>query len=125
MRQQSVVKACDALYNLTNCRLPVKKAYSVYKLQQALESPYNFVANEERKAIEDCHAEVQPDGKITFKEISDAVKYRDRMNEVYDMDVEIKAEPVTLTEKDMGDATISPADIAALEGLITFDLKGE
>ena len=48
MIQEKINRAYESLMKLNNFKLPVKKAYAVYKLVQAADNAYQFALSEER-----------------------------------------------------------------------------
>ena len=120
MIQGKINKAHESLMRLNNFKLPVKKAYAVYKLVQAVDDAYQFALSEERKYLEEFHGTLKEDGSITFMTPGDCTAFQAKVDELCNMDVDIAIEVVKLDEKDLGEQTLSPADIFNLEDFVDF-----
>lgn len=120
MIQEKINRAYESLMKLNNFKLPVKKAYAVYKLVQAVDSAYQFALSEERKYLDEFHGTLKEDGNITFLTPSDCTAFKTKLDELCNMEVDIAIEVVKLDEKDLGEQTLSPADIFNLEGFVDF-----
>lgn len=120
MKQSKVTKAYQSLATLATYKLPVKKAYAIYSMMKELEGPCSFVVQEEMKYADEYGGTVMDNGMVHFETNEKAAIYRAKVQEISDMDVDIKIKPVTLTEADLGGAGVAPADIYALEGFVTF-----
>ncbi len=120
MIQEKINRAYESLMKLNNFKLPVKKAYAVYKLVQAVDSAYQFALSEERKYLDEFHGTLSENGNITFLTPSDCTAFKTKLDELCNMEVDIDIEVVKLDEKDLGEQTLSPADIFNLEGFVDF-----
>ncbi len=120
MIQGKINRAHESLMKLNNFKLPVKKAYAVYKLVQAVDDAYQFALSEERKYLEEFHGTLKEDGSITFLTPGDCAAFQAKVDELCNMDVDIVVEVVKLGEKDLGEQTLPPADIFNLEDFVDF-----
>jgi hypothetical protein len=119
MNIQQIFNAIPVIQKITNFKLPIKKAYIIYSLSKQINEYKSFFFQEERKLAESCNAEISEDGKLTFKSPEDQVKFIQEHNEMFIQELEdFKA--VDLKLDDLGDETLSPQDIMALEGVINF-----
>ena len=114
MIQEKINRAYESLMKLNNFKLPVKKAYAVYKLVQAADNAYQFALSEE------LHGTLNEDGNITFLTPSDCAAFKVKVDELCNMEVDIAIDVVKLDENDLGEQTLSPADIFNLEGFVDF-----
>lgn len=121
MKQESINRAYSSLLKLKDYKLPVKKAYAIYRLYSSIEGAYEFALNEEQKYMTEYKGKPNGDGTVTFATPTDCASFRDKVEEMNNMVVDISIEPVTLTEKDLGEQMITPSDIANLEGFVTFE----
>lgn len=120
MIQEKINRAYESLMKLNNFKLPVKKAYAVYKLVQAADNAYQFALSEERKYLDEFHGTLNEDGNITFLTPSDCATFKAKVDELCNMEVDIAIDVVKLDENDLGEQTLSPADIFNLEGFVDF-----
>lgn len=120
MKQESINRAYSTLLTLKDYKLPLKKAYAIYRLYTSISDAYEFALNEEQKYLAEYNGKPNGDGTVVFSTPTDCAAFRDKVEELNNMDVDITIEPVTLTEKDLGEQTITPADIANLEGFVAF-----
>lgn len=121
MKQESINRAYSALLKLKDYKLPLKKAYAIYQLYQSISSAYDFALSEEQKYLMEYKGKPNGDGTVVFATPTECAAFRDKVEELNNMDVDISIEPVTITEKDLGEQMITPADIADLEGFVTFE----
>lgn len=121
MTQHEVNKAYPALMRLSESRLPVKKARGLYEVTKKAEEHFQFAIAEERKYIVEFNGQERPDGTVSFASPEDFAKYQEKMTELNTLEVEWDIEPVVLTEAEIGEQPISPADIHSLEGFVTFE----
>jgi hypothetical protein len=121
MTQFHVNKAYAALTRLADLKLPVKKAYELYKLSKAIEEHYNFAVSQERKYIDEFSGKINPDGTVSFENTEKFSAFQDKLSNLNEMNVELDITPISLTEKDLGDQTITPAEIYSLEGFVSFE----
>jgi len=121
MKQGNINRAYPSLLKLRDFNLPVKKAYAIYKLSVCVENAHEFAAEEERKYLADYNGSISDDGNtISFETPTDCAAFRDKVEELCNVDVDIEIEPVLLTEDDLGEQRLTPADIFNLEGFVTF-----
>lgn len=120
MKQKDILRAYSSLIALNALKLPVKKAYAIYKLFKTVDTQYQFISNESKKSIDRHSGELNSDGMVKFKDEDECVECKKELNELNDMDVDVEIPPVELSEEDLAGQTISPADIYNLEGFVTF-----
>lgn len=121
MKQSSINRAYAALVKLVDYKLPVRKAFEIYKLTKAIEAQYQFAVSEERKYIDEFGGKINPDGTVSFETPEKFGAYQEKALALSEMDVEIDFTPVSLSVNDIGEQTISPVDIYNLEGFVSFD----
>lgn len=121
MTQFKINKAYGTLVRLAELKLPLKKAYELYKMTKAMEDVYQFAVSEEQKYINEFNGTINPDGTVSFEDATKFGEFQERLAALNDMEVEIDIAPVKLTEADMGDQTITPAEIFSLEGFVCFE----
>lgn len=119
--QIKLLNSHEAIRKLVNLQLPLKKSYAIYKLIKELDANREFYALEEQKLIAESGAVIDEGGRIEFNDAGAQIKFMQARNELNGLEVELQYEPITLTEGDLGDAGISPADIMCLEDLIIFE----
>ena len=121
MTQYEINKAYAALMRLSEFRLPVKKARSLYEVTKKAEEHFQFAITEERKYIVEFNGQERPDGTVYFASQEDFGKYQEKIAELNNLEIEWDTNPVTLAESDIGDQTISSSDIHSLEGFVIFE----
>lgn len=120
MLQGKINRAYESLMKLNNFKLPIKKAYAIYKLVQVVDEVYRFAVSEERKYLEEFHGTLNEDSSITFLTPGDRIEFQKRVDELCNVEVDIAIEAVRLDERDLGGQMLSPADIFNLEGFVDF-----
>lgn len=118
MTAQQLMKALPVLQKIITLQLPIKKAYQIYSLTKVINEQREFFINEEKKLIERFDAEVLEDGTIKFLDVESARDFEVAHQEI--MEYPVSAEAIDLKFDDLGDATLTPIDLMALEGIINF-----
>lgn len=121
MKQSEINKSYNALVRLSQMRLPIKTAFSVYQLVKKMEEPYKFALEEEKKLINKYNAEVKENGIISFSSAEDKGSFQNELQELNQLDHDIEIEPIVIKMEDLGEQTITPSDIFALEGFVEFE----
>ena len=121
MKQLEINKSYNALVRLSQVRLPIKTAFSVYQLVKKIEEPYKFALEEEKKLINKYNAEVKENGIISFSSAEDKNSFQNELQELNQLDHYIEIEPIVIKIEDLGEQTITPSDIFALEGFVEFE----
>lgn len=121
MKQESINRAYSSLLKLKDYKLPLKKAYAIYKLYTAISESYEFALGEEQKYMMEYKGKPNGDGTVTFATPTDCAAFRDKVEELNNMDVDVNVEAVAISERDLGEQAITPSDIANLEGFVTFE----
>ena len=121
MKQLEINKSYNALVRLSQVRLPIKTAFSVYQLVKKIEEPYKFALEEEKKLINKYNAEVKENGIISFSSAEDKNSFQNELQELNQLDHDIEIEPIVIKIEDLGEQTITPSDIFALEGFVEFE----
>lgn len=121
MKQSEINKSYNALVRLSQMRLPIKTAFSVYQLVKKIEEPYKFALEEEKKLINKYNAEVKENGIISFSSAEDKDSFQNELQELNQLDHDIEIEPLVIKIEDLGEQTITPSDIFALEGFVEFE----
>ena len=53
MKQKDILRAYSSLIALNALKLPAKKAYAIYKLFKTVDTQYQFISSESKKASTD------------------------------------------------------------------------
>lgn len=121
MKQERINKAYISLVKLREYNLPVKKAYAIYKMLSVVEGAYEFAFGEEKKYLDEFGGTIKNGVEIVFETPEKCAMFKTKINELYEAEVDIEIEPVTLTEGDLKEQTLTPADIANLDGFVVFE----
>jgi len=124
MKQFRIIKAYKALIKLGQQDLPIRLAFDLFKIKQALQPQWDFQVDEENKLA--AGAKVDADGTVTFNTPEDADAFRKKLSELNNIDVNLKVKPVRIPLSIPG-AVLSMNDIEALDGFVVFTIteKGE
>ena len=117
MKQFKVIKAYKALTKLGQQDLPIKLAFDLFKIKQALQPQWDFQLDEEKKMTDS--AQVNADGSITFETQEAAAAFWQRLKELSDIDVDLKVKPVQIPISIPG-LTLSMDDVDALDCFVQF-----
>ena len=109
----------------------VRDAYSIYKLYKELGNAIEFGIERERSLLNKYDGRFMSNGYIEFvhgkdadakqKGIENMNKYMEEMEELNSMELPDEFSPLTLSYDSFGDQKITPDDIAALEGFVSFE----
>ena len=117
MKQFRIIKAYKALTKLGQQDLPIKLAFDLFKIKQALQPQWDFQLDEENKLT--ASAKVNADGSVTFDTPEAADMFRQKLKDLSDIDVDLKVTPVRIPLSIPG-LTLSMDDIDALDCFVQF-----
>lgn len=117
MTAQNIFSALPIVQKIMVLNLPIKAAYNVYKLAKQINEQQEFFAKKEQDLITQHGAEILEGGNIHFKDSQSQLEFMKVHKELMDCEVEGIA-PIELHFDDFKDATFTPAEIAALDGVI-------
>ena len=117
MKQFRIIKAYKALIKLGQQDLPIKLAFDLFKIKQALQPQWDFQVDEEAKLT--TGTKVNADGSVTFESPEAAAAFRQRLKELSDIDVDLKIKPVQIPLSTPG-LTLSMDDVDALDCFVQF-----
>ena len=117
MKQFKIIKAYKALTKLGQQDLPIKLAFDLFKIKQALQPQWDFQVDEETKLT--ASAKINADGSVTFESPEAAAAFRQRLKELSDIDVDLKVKPVQ-TPISIPGLTLSMDDVDALDCFVQF-----
>ena len=119
MKQYEAIRAYKALQKLENQLLPIRTARAIHRMMVSIRPAWEFQKAEEEKILRRLRPEALPDGKLKFKTPEEARAFRDRMEELDNLDAE-GADTAPLQIPLPEDAFLAASDIEALEGFIQF-----
>ena len=117
MKQFRIIKAYKALTKLGQQDLPIRLAFDLFKIKQALQPQWDFQLDEENKLA--ASAKVSADGSVTFDSPEAAEAFRQKLKELSDIDVDLKITPARIPLSIPG-LTLSMDDIDALDCFVQF-----
>lgn len=118
MTQMEAVKAYKALLSLSESKMPVARALAVFRAKKALSPAFEFHAEQERLIAERHHAKVE-NGSYKLDDPEEAQKMAEELKELCETDSGINVPKVTVKADD--GIRLSPADIEALEPILTIE----
>lgn len=131
MKYGQFVNARKTLQKISGFELPVRDAFKVYKLMKELGPIYEFGADRETKLIEKYNGKINDDGSIGFihgddeKARADGAnnlkRFVEEMNAMREEEIEGEFTPVKLKYGALGKQTITPNELMAIEGFISFE----
>lgn len=117
MKQSKIIKAYKALTKLGQQDLPIRLAFDLFKIKQALQPQWDFQLDEENKLT--ASAKVNADGSVTFDTPEAAEMFRQKLKDLSDIDVDLKITPARIPLSIPG-LTLSMDDIDALDCFVQF-----
>lgn len=120
MKEKNLVNGYKALERLYAQKLPMVDAYKVYRLKGQVSDVYKFQSEQETKIIEEHHGTHADNGDISFPDELEFAKFRDAIIELNETEIDVPVDPVVIAMDHVKNINISPADIEALEGFVSF-----
>lgn len=122
MKIRKIVEATPALREIANQRLPMKTLYRVTRLIREIQPQLDFYDEQYQKLIvEYC---TEDEGGFLLP-VGSKTDFENALNELFDLDVEVNIEPVSIPENEAENLRLSYNDICALEGFIEITFKEE
>lgn len=122
MKIRKIVEATPALREIANHRLPMKTLYKVTRIIREIQPQLDFYDTQYQKLIsEHC---TEDEGGFLLPAGSKA-DFENALNELFDLDVEVNIEPVSIPENEAENLKLSYNDLCALEGFIEITFKEE
>ena len=131
MKYEHFFNAYDILSKMSGMQFQARDAYRIFRLLKSLEPAYEFGVKREREMVGKYNGVVEQDGSIRFIHGEDAESQRTgeenmrgfvrEINELHDMDIDCDFEPITLSYDAFGEQTITPREIALLDGFVSFE----
>ncbi len=120
MTLRQIVKAAPVLQKLTAYELSVAQLYRASKLVKAVNEELAIYDAGRRELIE-RHCKRDGD-KLTYKD-GTGVAFNRELQELLDVEVELNAKPLVLTERD--NIRLTLCDMDAVEGLVEIKIEEE
>lgn len=117
MKQFRIIKAYKALIKLSQQDLPIRLAFDLFKIKQALQPQWDFQLDEENKLT--ASAKVNADGSVTFDTPEAAETFKQKLKNLSDIDVDLKVTPAQIPLNTPG-LKLSMEDIDALDMFVKF-----
>ena len=131
MKHIQFIRAYSTLQRISNFELPVRDAYMVYKLLKEIEPVYEFATKMERQLIEKYHGEITENGTIKFIYSDDEQSkaegtknmnmFAAAIEDLNDTEIDENFSPITLKYDALGSQKMTPKEIMAIDGFITFE----
>ena len=115
---RKIISAYKALLRLADQPLPLKGAFVLHQAKRALTPQWEFILDEEQKAIRQHGGQVGENGKIVFGSPEKRAAFLARENELTQMETEIDLPPFRIDAAALPDLSVSVSDLEALEGII-------
>lgn len=131
MKQNQINRAYQTLSKMANMQLPVRVAYDLFMMLRQLEPAYKCELELERKLIEKYSGIIQNDGSISFQSLDNTEEsmnearkrvegFGKEISELNDTEAPIDITPITISYEAMEGQTLTPADMACLDGFVVF-----
>lgn len=126
MKLHKINNACKALEHLLKLQLPYPTIREMLRLRNLLRPEAEMYAQEEEKLIyqygkkrKNGTPEIE-NGRVKFDSMEQMEKYKDRINELRSMEIDLPLSLIKIKEKEIGQQPISMECIDNLEGFIEF-----
>ena len=131
MTYGELTRAMKAVQKLSEMDMPARDAYRVFKLNQSMDSIRAFCGEHERGILEKNGGTIEQDGSIRFTHGDSEADQREgsanmeafirEIEAFHDTEAEADIAPVTLRLDALDGQKITPADFAALDGIVAFE----
>ena len=131
MKYGQFFSAYEVLQKINDMQFQVRDAYRIYKLLKELEPAFQFGIQREQEMIERYDGRPQSDGSVRFvhgddeesrkKGLANMESFQREMEELTNMEVEGEFEAISMSLDALGDQTLTPREIALLDGMIHFE----
>lgn len=118
MTAQQLLQALQILPRLMELKLPVKKAYKIYSMAKAMDTKKEFFVQEEQKLVKNNNGEMI-DGGVKFNTVEDQANFSKEHADMLSCEID-DISAIDLTFDELGEATLTPNDLIALEGVINL-----
>lgn len=125
MKQSQIIGAYMALGRLTAQEWPVKTAYKLMLIQDALEPAYKAGVRMQEKLIGQYGGVETERGTFTFPTIDEQKGFQSALEELLDTDATVIYSPLMIKDGIPDGLTLRPADMRALDGVVNFDIQTE
>lgn len=120
MKQSKLTNAYKIITRLSTELLPLPISWGIYKLRNEIEPQWKFQLEQEQAFADSLGATINENGLIIFKDDETREEYLKKFNELGDMEVDIKIEPLVIDASKIN-VKISGNEIEALSGIINFE----
>lgn len=120
MKQYQINKAYGSLQRLSSMQMPIRDSRNIYMLIKSLEDAYNFALEQEQKLMAKYRGQYMEDGSIMFPTPDETTGFRNEISELNMLESDVIFSPVEINCDAFGEQTLSPMDIANLDGFIEF-----
>lgn len=125
MKQSQIIGAYMALGKLTTHEWPVKTAYNLMLIQDALEPAYKAGIRMQEKLIGQYGGVETERGTFTFPSIDEQKGFQSALEELLDADVTVTYSPIMIQDGIPNGLTLRPADMRTLDGIVNFNIQTE
>ena len=119
MNIQQILDILPILQKMIELKLPVRKAYELFKLIKLVEEQKQFFINQEKKLVESYDISFTEKGDIIFKSEEDQSEFIKFHNDLRTSKLS-EIEPINLSFEDVKDLMLSVKDFQTLENIIIF-----
>ena len=130
MQYKNYVKAFPVLKKLSEMSFKARDAYSIYTLMKEVEPTLQFGIEREKALIQKYNGTMIDNGSVQFVHGDDEesvqlgtenmLKFKVELDELNEMEITETIHPIVMSYDAMGDQTITPSDIMALDGFVSF-----
>ena len=93
MTHKQAFEAYNALFKLNQQPMPIKTAYQIHKLMNALKPEFDFRVDAEKKLLDELQPESINGSRVSFKSPGDVATWNARMIEIDALETDIKITP--------------------------------
>ena len=120
MKRTEIIRAFRALLRLKDTDMPIRCAWGIYWLVEQLKPLYDSTTELEAVLFEKYGGSVI-EGNITFPNTESADAFMHEYNKMSNEDLDTKIRKVVVNFNEIGNAIMTPADIAFLHDIIQFE----
>ena len=115
--QKQAIEAYKAIRKIEKQDMPGGLAMLVFTTRKALEPQFQFQDEQEHKIVEQLGCRINDNGIIEFQNVEDQQKYLEKLNEIFELEVEVDLEKKIFPVRDI---KMNVSDIEALEPIFNI-----
>lgn len=117
--QKKAINAYRTIAKLSQQPMNSFTAYKMFKLKKALNDPFEFVSEQEKKFVDEIGGVINDEGRIVFKTVEDSEQYLKKRSELDETECDVNIKKTAFTLNELPD--LSVADMESLDEFVEWE----